>query len=116
MAAYKMSIASKRKTRAEADLQRVITRMTVLDSAVDVIQMKKDLQKRGVWKRINDLDEGALEEQLDAIAIRSKQSSNKLETIVNLLEKDQDDVVYGRGPEFDRARQEIDRAAGEKRS
>ena len=112
--AYHMSVASKEKTRAEADLQRVITRMTALDSAVDVLQMKRELEKRGVWKRINDLDEEALEEQLDAIAVRTKESSNKLETIVNMLGKDEDEVKFERGAEFDRAREEIERAAREK--
>ncbi len=114
VAAYRMSQASKRKSRAEADLQRVITRMTVLDSTVEVIRMKGDLQKRGVWKRINDLDEGALEDQLDAIAVRTKVSDNKLETIVAMIEKDPADVEFDRGAEFDQARAEIKRAAREK--
>ena len=114
VAAYRMSLATKRKSRAEADLQRVITRMTVLDSAMEVIRMKKDLQKRGVWKRINNLDEGALEEQLDAIAIRTKAADNKLETIVNMLTKDEAEVAFDRGPEFDRARAAIEDAASEK--
>ena len=113
VAAYRMTIASKRKTRAEADLQHVITRMTVLDSAMDVIQMKKELQKRGVWKRINELDESALEDQLDSIAIQTKQSTNKLETIVNMLDKDEAEVAFDRGADFDRAREEIERAARE---
>ena len=112
--AYHMSVASKRKTKSEADLQRVITRMTALDSAVDVLQMKRELEKRGVWKRINDLDEEALEDQLDAIAVRTKESSNKLETIVDMLGKDEGEVAFERGAEFDRAREEIERAAREK--
>lgn len=112
--AYQMSIASKRRTKAEADLQRTITRMAVLDAAMDVLREKRELEKRGVWKRINELDEEALEEQLDAIAIRTKGSSNKVETIVNILGKDEGEVKFDRGPEFDRAREEIERAAREK--
>ena len=116
VAAYRMSQASKRKSRAESDLQRVITRMSVLDSTIEVIQMKDDLRKRGVWKRINDLDESALENQLDAIAFATKESDNKLETIVGMLEKDPADVAFDRGAEYDRAREDIERAAGEKSS
>ncbi len=112
--AYQMSIASKRKTRSEADLQRTITRMAALDAAMDVLRMKRELEKRGVWKRINELDEEALEDQLDAIAVSTKESGNKLETIVRMLEPDADDVKFERGAEFDRARAEIELAAREK--
>ena len=114
VAAYRMSQASKRKSRAESDLQRVITRMSVLDSTIEVIRMKDDLRKRGVWKRINSLDESALENQLDAIAFATKESDNKLETIVGMLEKDPVDVAFDRGAEYDRAMEDIERTAGEK--
>lgn len=112
--AYQMSIASKRRTRAEAELQRTILRMTALDGAMDVLREKRELKKRGVWKRINELDEEALEDQLHDIAVGTKTSSNKLETIVNMLGKDEGEVKFERGPEFDRARAEIERAAREK--
>ena len=112
--AYQMSIASKRKTRAEADLQRTILRMTALDGAMDVLREKRELEKRGVWKRINELDEEALEDQLHAIAVGTKTSSNKVETMVNMLGTDEDEVKFERGAEFDRAREEIERAAREK--
>ena len=97
-----------------ADLQRTITRMAALDAAMDVLRMKRELEKRGVWKRINELDEEALEDQLDAIAVRTKESGNKLETIVRILEPDAGDVKFERGAEFDRARAEIELAAREK--
>ena len=112
--AYQMSIASKRKTRAEADLQRAITRMAVLDAAMHVLQMKRELKKRGVWKRINDLDEEDLEEQLVEIAVQTKGSRNKEETIVHILEPDEGEVKFKRSAEFDRAREDIDRKAQEK--
>ena len=69
MAAYKMDLAAKRKDKTEAELQRVITRMTVLDSTVDVIERKTELERRGIWKRINEMAEDDLEQQLEAIAI-----------------------------------------------
>ena len=114
VAAYRMSQAAKRKGRAESELQRVITRMTVLDSTIEVVRMKKDLQKRGVWKRINAMDESSLEDQLDAIAVDLKASDNKLETIVGMFEKDPGEVAFARGAEFDRAMKDIEQAASEK--
>ena len=108
VAAYRMSHASKRKSRAEADLCRVITRMTVLDSAIGNISMKMDLQKCGVWKQINDLDKETLVEQLDAFVIRTKAADNKLEAMTEV------NVAFDRGPEFDRARAAIEEAASEK--
>ena len=115
VAAYRMSQALKRKSRAESDLQRVITRMNVLDSTIEVIRMKDDLRKRGVWKRINDMDEIALENQLDAFSFATRDADNKLDTIVGMLERDPGDVAFNRGAEFDGAMQDIMRAAGEKR-
>ena len=116
VAAYRMKIARKTKAKAEADLQQVLTRMTVLDSAIDVIHMKRDLQKNGVWKRINQLDPETLENQLKDIAVRTKGSNNKLQVIVDILETDEADVAYDRSPEYDEARAEIDRMAREKGS
>ena len=112
--AYQMAIASKRKTRSEADLQRTITRMAALDTAIDVLRLKRELEKKGVWKRINELDEEALEDQLDEIALRMKESDNKLDTIIHVLEPDAGDVKFDRGAEFDSARAHIDRVAQEK--
>ena len=112
--AYQMSIASKEKTRAEADLQRAITRMAALDAVMHMLRNRRELEKQGIWKRINELEEEAFEEQLDTIVVRTKQSSNKLETIVNMLGKDEGDVKFKRGADFDRAREDIDRAAREK--
>ena len=108
VAAYRMSHASKRRGRAEADLCRVITRMTVLDSAIDNISMKMDLQKRGVWKQIDELDKETLVEQLDAFVVRTKAADDKLEAMTEV------NVVFHRGPEFDRARAAIEEAVSEK--
>ena len=40
VAAYKMSQLTKSKDKAEQDLQQTITRMTVIDSTLDVINQK----------------------------------------------------------------------------
>ena len=110
VAAYRMSHASKRKCRAETDLRRVITRMTVLDTAIDNISMKMELQKNGVWKQINELDKEALVEQLDAFVIRSKAADDKLKAMTA------ETVAFKNGPEFDNARAAIEEAAIDKDS
>ncbi len=110
VAAYRMSHASRRKSRAETRLCRVITRMTVLDSAIDNIDMKMDLQKNGVWKQINDLEREVLVEQLDAFVIRSKAVDDKLNAMTKV------NVAFNRGREFDNARAAIEDAASEKHS
>jgi len=61
IAAYKMDQASKRRDRAENDLQGVLTRMSVLDSTLDLLQQRAELEKKGVWKTINSMDENALQ-------------------------------------------------------
>ena len=114
VAAYHMSIASKRKTNAEADLQRVITRMTVLDSTMEIIRMKDELEKNGVWKRINQMDETELESQLSEVAIGMKTSDNKLNTIVRMFASNPADVEFERGAEYDDALRDIQRLANEK--
>ncbi len=114
VAAYRMSQALKRKNRAETDLQRVITRMTVLDATIDIIRSKADLEKRGIWKTINGMNETALENQLDAVAFAWKESDNKLQTIVDMFEKAPADVAFDRGADFDVAMNDIEQAASRK--
>ena len=114
VAAYHMSIASKSKVKAEADLQRVITRMTVLDSTMEIIRMKEALQKKGVWNHLNQMDEHELENQLSTIAIDMKTSDNKLNTIVRMFDNHPSDVEFARGAEYDSALQDILRHANEK--
>ena len=108
VAAYRMSHAAKRKCRAETDLRRAITRMTVLDTAIDNISMKMELQKNGVWKQINELDKEALVEQLDAFVIRTKAADDKLKAMTA------ETLAFKNGPEFDNARAAIEEAAVEK--
>lgn len=108
VAAYRMSHAAKRKCRAETDLRRAITRMTVLDTAIDNISMKMELQKNGVWKQINELDKEALVKQLDAFVIRTKAADDKLKAMTA------ETLAFKNGPEFDNARAAIEEAAVEK--
>ena len=48
IAAYKMDQAEKRKVKAESDLQHVLPRMSVLDSTLDLLQQRAELEKKGV--------------------------------------------------------------------
>ena len=68
IAAYKMEQASKRKDRTENDLQHVLTRISVLDSTIDILHQRSDLEKKGVWKTINSMEEDALQAQLEEFA------------------------------------------------
>ncbi len=107
VAAYKMDLAAKRKDKTEAELQRVITRMTVLDSTVDVIERKTELERRGIWKRINEMAEDDLEQQLEAIAIERKESDLTLDKIVEMFEVDAQAVRSSRSAGFRRSRDTI---------
>ena len=107
VAAYKMDLASRRKDKAEADLQRVITRMTVLDSTIDIIQQKAELQRKGIWKSINQMAEDDLEDQIEAIAVQRKESALTLDKIVETFEIDAQSVKAKRTAGFRRSREAI---------
>ena len=107
VSAYRMDIASRRKDKAEAELQRVITRMTVLDSTIDVIQQKGELERRGIWKNINQMAEDDLEDQLEAIAIGRKESALSLDKIVEMFEIDAQAVKAKRTAGFRRSKEAI---------
>ena len=107
VSAYKMDLATRRKDKTEGELQRVITRMTVLDSTIDIIQQKGELQRRGVWKSINQMAEDDLEEQLEAIAVRRKESDLTLDKIVEMFEVDTQAVKAKRTAGFRRSKEAI---------
>jgi hypothetical protein len=108
VAAYKMDQASKRKSKAEADLQQVLTRLQVIDSTMDILDQKKELQERGIWKKINDLDEDKLEEQLEKFAVERKQSHLNINKISEMLEVAPVDVKGKRSAGFRASRQAIE--------
>jgi len=107
VAAYKMDLATRRKDKVEAELQRVITRMTVLDSTVEIIQQKGELQRRGIWKTINQMAEDDLEDQLEAIAVERKESDLTLDKIVEMFEVDAQAVKAQRSASFRRSKDAI---------
>ena len=110
VAAYKMSQATKRREQAEADLQHVLTRLQVIDSTLDILNQKNELEKRGVWKKINDLSEEQLEQQLQRFATERKQSHLNVNKIAEMLETDTFDVKAKRSAAFRRSREAIEAA------
>ena len=107
VAAYKMGLASRRKDKAEGELQGVITRMTVLDSTADIIERKGELERRGIWKTINQMAEDDLEDRLEAIAIQRKESDLTLDKIVEMFEIDTHAVKARRSAGFHRSKEAI---------
>jgi hypothetical protein len=100
IAAYKMEQALKRKGQAEGDLQQVITRLQVIDSPIDILEQKKELEQKGIWKKINDLDEDKLREQLTSFAMQRKGVRVSMNTLTEILDLDPMDVKAQRSREF----------------
>ena len=98
IAAYKMDQAEKRKVKAESDLQHVLTRMSVLDSTLDLLQQRAELEKKGVWKTINSMDEDALQAQLEDFAADRKGSRLNVNRIAEMLTIDPLDVKASQSP------------------
>ena len=114
VAAYKMSQLTKSKDKAEQDLQQTLTRMTVIDSTLDVINQKAELEKKGIWKKINDIPEEQLEAQIEALAIDRKESQINLTSIVEAFDVDRQTVQSQRSADFRRSRDEIMKRKAEK--
>ena len=114
IAAYKMDQASKRKDRTENDLQHVLTRMSVLDSTLDLLQQRAELEKKGIWKTINSMDEDALQAQLEEFAADRKGSQLNVNRIAEMLEVDSMAVKAKRSPGFQKSRAAIEAARAAK--
>jgi hypothetical protein len=114
IAAYTMDQASKRRDRAENDLQGVLTRMSVLDSTLDLLQQRAELEKKGVWKTINSMDENALQAQLEEFAADRKGSQLNVNRIAEMLEVDSMAVKAKRSSGFQKSRAAIEAARAEK--
>ena len=114
IAAYKMEQAEKRKVKAESDLQHVQTRMSVLDSTLDLLQQRAELEKKGIWKTINSMDEDALQAQLEEFAADRKGSQLNVNRIAEMLEVDSMAVKAKRSPGFQKSRAAIEAARAEK--
>ena len=106
-AAYKMEMAAKAKTRTEYELQEIITKMTVIDSTVDILNQKQELEKKGIWKKINSIPEEQLEAQLEELAVDRKETALNLNRIVEMFDTDTQSVKANRSADFRRSREAI---------
>jgi len=106
-AAYKMEMAGKAKTRTEYDLQEIITKMTVIDSTVDILNQRQELEKKGIWKKINSIPEEQLEAQLEELAVDRKETAINLNKIVEMFDTDTQSVKANRSADFRRSREAI---------
>jgi hypothetical protein len=107
VAAYKMSQISKTKDRSEQELQQALTRMTVIDSTMDVINQRQELQQKGIWKKINEIPEEELESQIENLAVERKESQINVNRIVEMFDVDHQSVQSHRSADFRRSRDEI---------
>ncbi len=114
VAAYRMDQASNRKTRAESELQEVLTRMQVIDSTIDLLEQKAELQKKGIWKKMAELDPDALGDQLEQFAIERKESTLNVNKIAEMLDISSVDVHARRSAGFRRSREAIENASKDK--
>ena len=106
-AAYKMEMSTKAKNRTEYELQEIITKMTVIDSTVDVLNQRHELEKKGVWKKINSIPEEQLEAQLEELAIGRKETAINLNNIVEMFDTGTLSVKANRSADFRRSRDAI---------
>ena len=106
-AAYKMEMATKAKTRTEYDLQEIITKMTVIDSTVDILNQRQELEKKGIWKKINSIPEEQLEAQLEELAVDRKETAINLNNIVEMFDTDTQSVKANRSSDFRKSREAI---------
>ena len=107
VAAYRMSQVLKTKDRAEQDLQQVLSRMSVIDSTLVVLKNKMELEKKGIWKKINEIPEEQLENQLEELAIDGRKSKLNLDRIVEVFDVDQQALQSQRSSGFLKSRREI---------
>ncbi len=116
VAAYKMDWASKRKTKAESELQEVLTRLQVIDSTVELLEQKTALQKNGVWKKMAELDPDKLGDQLEKIAIERKESTLNVNRIAEIFDTNVVDVRAKRSSGFRASLEAIEQARKAKMS
>ena len=107
VAAYKMSQITKARDRAEQQLQEALTRMTVIDSTLDIINQRQELQEKGIWKKINEIPEEEMESQIERLAVDRKESHINLNKIVEMFDVDRQAVQSKRSSDFRRSRDAI---------
>ena len=116
VAAYKMEVSSKRKTKAESDLQGVLTRLQVIDSTIDLLDKKSELQKKGIWKKMAELDADELGDQLENLAVERKAGALNVNRIAEVLDVNMTDVASNRSAVMRNNLRLIEEAAKDKLS
>ena len=81
--------------------------MTVIDSTVDVLNQRQELEKKGIWKKINSIPEEQLEAQLEELAVDRKETAINLNKIVEMFDTDTQSVKANRSADFRRSREAI---------
>ena len=114
VAAYKMDWANKRKIKAESELQEVLTRLQVIDSTLELLERKAELQTKGIWKKMADLDSDKLGDQLEKLAIERKAGALNVNRIAEVLDTNIVDVRAKRSSGFRRSLEAIEEAANKK--
>ena len=107
VSAYKMSQIAKTRNKTEQDLQETLTRTSVVDSTLDIINQKQELEKKGIWRKINEIPEEQLEAQIESIAIGRKQTQINLNAIVEMFDVDRQTVQSKRSADFRRSKDAI---------
>jgi hypothetical protein len=73
-------------------LQEALTRMTVIDSTLGIINQRQELQEKGIWMKINQIPEEEMESQIERLAIDRKESQINLNKIVETFDVDRQTV------------------------
>ena len=68
-------------------------------------KQKKELEKRGIWSKLNSLDPDELQQQLEGLAFERKKGEMNIERIVEVVGVDEIDVKAKRSAGF---RRELD--------
>ena len=74
---------------------------------MDVINQRAELEKNGIWKKINSIPEEEMEAQLENLAVERKESELNLNKIVEMFDVDRQTVRSKRNADFRRSRDAI---------
>jgi hypothetical protein len=81
--------------------------MTVIDSTLDIINQRQELQQKGIWKKINEIPEEEMESQIERLAVDRKESQINVTRIVEMFDADRQAVQSQRSADFRRSRDAI---------
>tara|TARA_B100000686_G_scaffold303227_1_gene339892 strand:+ start:42 stop:584 length:543 start_codon:yes stop_codon:yes gene_type:complete len=100
VASYKAESALKVKTDAESQLQQVISNMQALDGLILMLENKKQLETKGVWKDLANLPQEQLEGQILEIGAQIKEGNANIDTVTEVLQSNPTSVKGNRSAAF----------------